>query len=303
MGILLGLSAALAWGVGDFFAARLSRLIGTQRAPFYTQSLGVLISILLVLLLSGMIPGASGWAWVGLVGLGVVHALATVLFYRALEIGKVSLTMPITSSFAVVTGVLAYISGERPARLAIFGALLALIGLVLVTAAYEGEAVEEEMGEGEDREERSTPVPGKARNGVPQAVGAALCFGVTFWGLDFLEPMFGAAWLLLMLRLVTLPIVAYLFYRVRHEPVALAAGARRVLWLCAIAVITCDTIAWTAISYGRQMEDVTIVTTLASLYSAVTIFLAWLVWRERLKPLQWLGVAVILLGIVLVGIT
>lgn len=298
MGILLGLCAALAWGVGDFFAARLSRLAGTRVAPLYTQTLGVGVSTLLVILLAGKIPTADWRAWLELAALGVVHAVATVLFYRALEIGKVSITMPITSSFAVVTGVLALLSGERPARLAMLGAVISLAGLLFVTAGHSGESVEAELSN-----DVRTRAPSPSR-GVIEAIGAALCFGITFWRLDFLEPQFGAPWLLLGLRVVTLPILGALFFASRAAPSTLIAKKEKgVLWLCAIAVITCDTAAWLAVAYGRRSEDVSVVTTLASLYSAVTVCLAWLLWRERLQKWQWLGVAAILAGVVLVGLS
>ena len=293
MGILLGLSAALAWGVGDFFAAHLSRLAGTRTAPLYTQSLGVLVSTLLVVVWSGRMPDAAPRVWLAVTALGVVHACATIWFYRALEVGKVSLTMPIVSSFAVVTVALAILSGERPERLAILGAAISLTGLLLVVSGSRGDI----------EVKRSTAASSQERSGVPEAIGAALCFGVTFWGMDSIEPQLGTPWLLLMLRVVTLPILCAVFFFSRHTPkVVVPREAIGVLGLCAIVVILCDTIAWVAVGVGRQSADVSIVTTLASLYSAVTICLAGLLWRERLQRRQWIGVAVILTGIGLVGI-
>ena len=40
----------------------------------------------------------------------------------------------------------------------------------------------------------------------------------------------------------------------------------------------------------------------SSLFSAVTVLLAWLVLRERLAPTQWFGILLILGGVTLVGL-
>jgi uncharacterized membrane protein len=47
---------------------------------------------------------------------------------------------------------------------------------------------------------------------------------------------------------------------------------------------------------------VAVVTVIGSLFSAVTVFLAGIVLRERLERTQWLGIFLIFIGIVLVSI-
>jgi drug/metabolite transporter (DMT)-like permease len=52
---------------------------------------------------------------------------------------------------------------------------------------------------------------------------------------------------------------------------------------------------------GMQMEQVSIVTVLSSLYGAVTVVLAAILIRERVSRLQWLGIFAIFAGIVLIS--
>ena len=75
------------------------------------------------------------------------------------------------------------------------------------------------------------------------------------------------------------------------EAALLAAGA-------AIA----DTVAWLTYIRGTHTSYATVVTALASLFSAVTVILAWRFFRERLAPHQWVGIAVILIGILIVSV-
>ena len=76
----------------------------------------------------------------------------------------------------------------------------------------------------------------------------------------------------------------------RGDMIALAVGAA-----------AADTMAWLAYIAGTESSYATIVTALASLFSVVTVLLAWRFLRERLAVHQWAGVAAILCGILLVS--
>jgi drug/metabolite transporter (DMT)-like permease len=72
--------------------------------------------------------------------------------------------------------------------------------------------------------------------------------------------------------------------------------------LLAVGAAAADTAAWLTYIEGTRSSYATVVTALASLFSAVTVLLAWRFFRERLAAHQWAGIAVILLGILLVSI-
>jgi uncharacterized membrane protein len=72
--------------------------------------------------------------------------------------------------------------------------------------------------------------------------------------------------------------------------------------LLAIAAAAADTAAWLAYIEGTHTAYATVVTALASLFSAVTVLLAWRFFKERLAVHQWIGIGVILAGILLVNI-
>jgi drug/metabolite transporter (DMT)-like permease len=73
-------------------------------------------------------------------------------------------------------------------------------------------------------------------------------------------------------------------------------------WLALIGIGLLDTVGFTSSTLGVLTEQVSIVTVLSSLFSAVTVVLAWIFLHERLDRTQWLGVIIIFCGIVLVSV-
>lgn len=287
IGIFLGLAAAFCWGTSDFLAARVARGVGALRALLITQSIG-LGFVSLILWWQGEIPEVTPRIALIMLGIGLGQAVAVFLFYRAFEIGKLSLVAPITSGFAVVTAILALLSGERPGRLALVGAVLLVMGVLLVTSQHREKNTQDEAVD-----VRST------LRGVPEAIAAAFFYGTIFWGLDFVVPSLGAMWPLAALRVVALTLLFGAFFLLRPAP---AAENVRIVWWPSVGVAAADTCAWLSFNFGTQNADVSIVTALSSLYSAVAIFYGILVWRERLLRVQWYGVGLILMGVLLVGV-
>ena len=73
-------------------------------------------------------------------------------------------------------------------------------------------------------------------------------------------------------------------------------------WLWMIPTALLDTAANVAYNIGIATALTSVVVTLSSLFSAVTVLLAWVILRERLALWQWAGVLTILLGVLLVNL-
>lgn len=301
MSLLFGLAAAVSWGLAEFLTRHATHRLGWVRALMGVQLVGVL-AICAVLLSQGALPIAPSSIWIATLGLGVSNAAALLLLYRAFEIGNLSIVAPVAAGFAVVTALLSFLSGERPAAGALGGAGLLVIGVVVIASC-----------------------PGVAGNtarastwaGVPHALGSTLCFGTTFWGLGYVTPALGVSWALLVLRGMAL--AAALTARgwgglktrtsrriagdaaplETAQPGAVKTRLANVALVC--GVMAADTVGWLAFNHGTRSGSTTIVTALASLSSAITVLLAGVFLRERLSPRQWSGVAAILLGVLLVS--
>jgi uncharacterized membrane protein len=277
MGILFGLLAAICFGLADFVATHATRRIGVLRSLAAIQLLGVFV-VGAVLLFTQHAPPRDLPVWGVAVGISIVNFVGTVLLYRAFTIGTLSLVSPIASGFAVVTAVLAFSSGERPPILPLVGTALLIVGVIVVSRT------------------RNTS-NARALAGVPEALGASLCFGFYFWMLNGITPTLGAIWPVWITRVVQL--LCALLMLAARGPFEL-----RPLWkaspLLLIATIL-DSGALLAFNLGIGQTYTTITTALTSLYSAVTVLLAWLFLRERLSSGQWAGVGVILAGVLLVS--
>ena len=277
MGVLYGLTAALCFGLADFVATRATRRVGVLRTLLAVQAIG-LLAMAAVVATVGEAPSSSPRAWAAMGGVAVANFLGMVLLYRAFAIGTLSLVSPIASGFAVVTAGFALAAGERPPGLALAGTALLILGVAVASRARGDEAA--------------------SLAGVPEALGVTLCFGFSFWALGELTPTLGVFWPVLATRLVQM-VLAWLALRWRPDP---SPGMTRSMLPLFAAAGLLDAGALVAFNIGVDTAYTTTTTALASLYSAVTVLLAWAVLHERLDPAQWAGVGVVLAGVLLVSI-
>ena len=101
-----------------------------------------------------------------------------------------------------------------------------------------------------------------------------------------------------MIRLVTIGTLALAAAPARQS-IRLPQGH---VWWLIIVVGVMDTIAFLAANFGFTTDQVSVVSVLISLFSAVTVLLAWIFLRERLQWSQWLGIAIIFLSVTLVKV-
>jgi len=319
-GIVLGLAAALCWGVADFCARWATRAAGTFRTLLAVQVVGVagLLAAGLPLNLFRL-KDAPPDLVIAAVGINLVILAGGGLFYRGLAVGTLALVSPIAASFAAVTALLALAAGERVAPVELVGIALTLIGVIVASTmpnhAKDGHAELATPNTRLTRRRRFAP-------GLLEALGAMLLFGAGFWLLRFVTPALGGVTVALIGRLADLMVLAalallLLLARIVRSPVASPLDGPRpsvadvvpterrmspAFWLFVVPVGLLDTAANVAYNLGITVALTSIVVVLASLFSAVTVLLAWIFLRERLAGWQWIGVIAILVGIALVNV-
>jgi drug/metabolite transporter (DMT)-like permease len=286
MGILLGLLTALSWGGSDFLARFATHRIGTLRTMFYMQFTGFILLTVFLPWLGGWghLAGWQPWAWGALAG--VINAFSTLTLYRSFEIGKMAVVAPLSASYPVLTVLLSILSGEHLRMARAIGIACTLIGVVLVAGG-------EETPEDHD-------VEGLRRSG--KGIGLALCsaigFGFLFWLLGVrIVARTGAVQTVWLIRLTSSVLTAAVIVAARKSikaPTGRVGG-----WILGMGLT--DTGAFVMNNFGMQLEQVAVVSVLASLYGAVTVGLAAIFLREHVSRWQWLGIISIFAGIFLIS--
>lgn len=137
-GLLLGLTAALGWGLADTMATVASRRIGSLRA-----AAGMLLTSVVALGLLTMLTGTALPHDPAIVALslacGMVAAVAYLAFFTALRHGPISVVSPVVSTYGGLTVVLSiFLLGESLAPGQVLGVAVATTGIVLVSVSFRG---------------------------------------------------------------------------------------------------------------------------------------------------------------------
>lgn len=301
MGILLGLLAALAWGISDFAARFVSRRIGTYRAMFFMQGAGLLILTICMRPLNGWghLTDGSGWhPWAWGVLAGCVNMIATLALYRSFEIGKLAIVAPISASYPALTVALSMASGEQITLWRGLGIAVTIGGVILLSA---GNSSEVGNPENDGIAQLSSAELGRRSNwpkGVGWAIVSALGFGILFWLLGIrVVPRVGSTAAVWMIRLTSFSVVGLLAAPLRQS-LKLPPGSTG--WILLMMAVL-DTGAFVANNFGDTTEQVAVVSVLVSLYGAVTVGLAAVFLHERLTRWQWPGIVLVFAGIALIS--
>ncbi|HEY7779459.1 MAG TPA: DMT family transporter [Ktedonobacterales bacterium] len=163
--------------------------------------------------------------------------------------------------------------------------------------------------------------------GVPEALAATALFGVGYFAIRYVIAGLGSAGAVLFMRgsdfallgLFALIVPIAGAARKRFAPATVPrldtpGGEARppsgnslhiprwAFWCYLVPTAVLDTGANVAYNIGVRGSLIAVVSVLSSLFTAVTVLLAWALLRERLSRRQWLGVALILLGVALVSL-
>lgn len=332
MGVILGLTGAVCWGMADFAARFASRRVGAYRTLFFMQFFGFIALSVYLKFTGGFSHVTPGWQpWALTVVAGLLNVTASLSLYYSFEIGVMSIVGPVSSSYPALTVALSIASGERINSLRGIGIAVTLTGVILAAMSFAPKpANPEDAPNPSDAANPADPAdanhpsnanhprdainsagsanPAKAGNpsttsrmsrGVGWAILAAVGFGVMFWFLGFhVVPLVGDAvsvWVMRLTALVSLAVAAL----PARQSIRLPHGG---VWWMLAAVGFMDTAAFVANNAGLHIGPVSVVSVLASLYGAVTVLLAWIFLRERLERSQWLGIVLIFIGIICVSI-
>ncbi|MGH2498841.1 MAG: DMT family transporter [Candidatus Limnocylindria bacterium] len=277
------MGAALGWGIADYSAALSSRRIGVFWTMLGMQVVGTL-AYAAALLALGRWPALSLAQLPYAVALAVLGFLALLVFYRALALGPIAVVSPIAGAYlAVAILLIVAFLGER-LSLAQTGAVgLTFAGVVLASTDLRTLAA----------------TVGRPLPGVGLAVLAMLGFGAWAALLAQATRVQDGLATVLLLRVASVVILAALALGLRSALPARRDGAVLAL---VVTVGLFDTLANVLYVLGVQSGHATIVATGSGVYPVVPALLAITVLGERLAPNQYAGVALLVAGLVALGL-
>jgi len=288
MGIVLGLAAALLYGSSDFAGGVAARRLGPLRVTVVGAAVATALAWAVLFASNGPGPSVHAVAW-GLAS-GLAGGAGTLVLYRGLARGQMSVVGPVSAVGAAVVPVAAGVAlGERPGPLVIAGVVVALPAIVLVAASGR-------QAGGRAGGSAGGRASGLLGGGLPEGVAAGLAFGILFIGLaqagrdDGLWPVASEQTGAL---LVTLAAV------VRARPSLRVPVRAAVLPVLAGASGMAATVAY---FYATHFSLLAIAAVLVSLYPGVTVLLARVLLHERFSPAQRVGLGLCALAVAAIAV-
>ena len=279
MAVVLGLLVAAGFGSADFFGGRASERASTIAVLLVAQVVAVGGALLVSFVASARVTSADlGYGGAA----GAVSVAGLGFLYRGLAAGRVSVVAPLTAVVgALVPVAWALLSGERPSAVVLIGAGCATVAGGLIA-----------------REQHAVGDTDAAFNGVLYALAAGALLGSSL--VLFAETGAGSGLIpVLAARLVGLALVVAVFVAVaaRSRVVVPHGPARRL----AVGAGTLDITSTVLLLLAVRRGLVVVVAPVAALAPAFTVMWAWLIVHERVSAAQVAGLALALVGLVLVA--
>ena len=277
MASLLALLSSAMWGTADFFAGRLSK----KHHPFavlgFSQVFGLIVGILIVVVSGswqGKVLGFDGFLIPGALA-GLFGYIGLACLYEGLSTGRMGVVSPISSLSTVIPLAYALITGDVLSTITLVGVAIALVGVFCASGP-----------------ELSQGLPLKP---ILLALGAAAGFGLA---LTFIAIGSQSSALLTMVAMrgatffVTISLA--IKYRTtgkfskKNMPILIFIGAADFLANLLLGIACTKGLVSVAMVFG-------------SLYPIATAVLAYKFLHERLLRVQYLGIALAVMGVSIIS--
>ena len=270
-----GLASAASWGSGDFSGGIASKRNHVYNVVIFSQIIGMVFLFILALLFLEPIPSSTNLLWGGIAGLA--GALGLLALYKGLSTGQMSIIAPLSAIIAVTIPLVVSIIVEGPpAVLQFFGFGFALLAVWFISQSNN----QIQLGLVEFK----------------LILLAGLGFGFFFIFINQIQGNF-VFWPLIVARIFSISLLVGISIFAKQFKVPDAKNLP-VIALAGIFDVGGNAFFVLAAQTGRL--DISAV--LSSLYPAATVILAWLLLKERLSRVQFLGIVCAIVAIILITV-
>jgi uncharacterized membrane protein len=277
-----GLTAALIWAVHDLLARKLAQ--GSAILPIIATVLVAGIAVLApVALIAGDWQAMTGPAVAISTVYGLAYAVAGGALYKAFSLAPVRLVSPVIGAFPMLSLLIAAAQGQPVTTADWLAALAIVTGIAIVALAAR-----------DDAPEGYAAPPAIALGwGALSAIGFAATFALgqeaTRQGSELPVLLIGRVTALLAILALALA----LRKTVRPQRIQ--------TWLLAL-MGAIDAIALGLVTAAGALPRAEYASVTSSLFGVLTVLLAAWFLRERVRAVQWLGIAAVFSGIAALGL-
>jgi drug/metabolite transporter (DMT)-like permease len=275
MTVLLSLLAAVSVGTSDFLGGLASRRADSTVVTAVSNLVGFVLAGAVALMVGGTVTLVDV-AW-GVIG-GAAVSFGLVALYTGYARARVSIAAPVAGVGAAALPVIVETAtgNQELSGLTTVGIVLGLVAIGLVS-----------VSDSDDQ--------GSVRTSLFYGLGGALGIGSFFLCLAQTSDE-SELWPIVTARasgfVVLIVVVAATGMRLRLERAAMPT-------VVGIAVLV--TAGNTAFLAATRVGSTSVAAVVTSLFPAVTVFWAWLVFRERLRAVQLVGLAVALVAVAFIA--
>jgi drug/metabolite transporter (DMT)-like permease len=275
--VLLGLAAAILYGVGDFAGGMGARRTSAVTTLLWSYPVGAALMAALLPAFGGHFTARAGWF--GVLG-GCAGLLGVIVLYSLMTVAPINIVSPVSAVFAAIVPVAVGVAtGDRPALSAWFGIVLGFLAVVLVSRTTE-----------EHPHGRIAP------RIILLAVLSGVGFGLYFVFLARAGDNTGL-WPLLVSRVASAVLIV---------PIAASRAAVRTVRGRTLAIVllagSCDALANFCFLLAARSGLLSLASVLTSLYPATTVLLAMGLLHEHASRVQRVGLLLAAGSIVLITV-
>lgn len=283
--LLFGLVAALCWSVHDLIARIYAAQTGPFRMAFHVMLTGAAL-LVAVVLWNGTIWQADQRSLLLACLNGVLYAGAVASLFMAFSLAPVSIVGPFTAGYPALVVIWGLFTGLVPTPLQWLAVVLIILGAVVV-----GRMGPKDGG-------LASVAPGK----IPVVIIATLlaCF---FFASTILVGQAAAATLgsLETTFVSRFPAALVLLPFMLRDRAKLAPVTGRA-WIGILVMGALDVVAVTSINASTHYPGKELGAMAISCYGALSVLLAMVLLKEKVSLGQWLGIAMTIVGIILLGL-
>ena len=277
MASLLAILSSILWGTSDFEGGRLSKKHAPLAVLGFSQVLGLIFGIVLMLVSGAWTAqalGSGGYLVPGIIA-GIFGYFGLFCLYAGLSTGRMGVVSPISSMGAIVPLTYALINGDKLSTITSIGVVLALVGVFCASGP-----------------ELSQGLPLKP---LLLAIGAALGFGTALTSMS-IGSQSSALMTMVSMRGATFFVTIAIALKLRT-----LGGFTKKEYPSLIFIGIADFLANVLLGVACTKGLVSIAMVLGSLFPIATALLAFKFLRERLQKVQYVGIALAVAGVALIS--